>query len=104
MHWLYRVDFDFNKPWMKLQRPQIERKPSDYLRENFWYTTSGNWLDSALLATMHEVGADRIMFASDYPWELIEDGAAFIEAAPIDAADRKKICHGNVERIFGISI
>ena len=26
MHWLYRVDFDFNKPWMaKAHRPDIER-------------------------------------------------------------------------------
>lgn len=104
MHWLYRVDFDFNKPWMKLQRPHIERKPSDYLRENFWYTTSGNWLDSALLATIHEVGADRIMFASDYPWEVIEDGAKFIAAAPIDPPDREKICHGNAQRLFRISL
>ena len=104
MHWLYRVDFDFNKPWMRLTRPQIERKPSDYLRENVYYTTSGNWLDSALLATIHEVGVDRIMFASDYPWEVIEDGAAFIEAAPLDLADREKICHGNAGRLFGISL
>jgi predicted TIM-barrel fold metal-dependent hydrolase len=101
MHWLYRVDFDFNKPWMKLNRPPIAKKPSDYLRENFWYTTSGNWLDSALLATMHEVGAGRILFASDYPWEQIEDGAAFIEAAPIDQETRERICHGNAEALFG---
>ncbi len=104
MHWLYRVDFDFNKPWMKLHRPPIEQKPSDYLRTNFWYTTSGNWLDSALIATISEVGADRIMFASDYPWEQIEDGAAFIEAAPIDEATREAICHGNAERLFGLSV
>jgi predicted TIM-barrel fold metal-dependent hydrolase len=101
MHWLYRVDFDFNKPWMKLNRPPIAKKPSDYLRENVWYTVSGNWLDSALLATIHEVGANRIMFASDYPWEQIEDGAAFIEAALIDQATRELICHGNAERLFG---
>ncbi len=104
MHWLYRVDFDFNKPWMALTRPQIEKKPSDYLRSNFWYTTSGNWLDSALLATIQEVGADRIMFASDYPWEQIEDGAAFIEAAPIDQDTRDAICHGNAERLFGLRV
>jgi predicted TIM-barrel fold metal-dependent hydrolase len=105
MHWLYRVDFDFNKPWMaKSHRAQIERKPSDYLRSNFWYTCSGNWLDSALLATIHEVGVDRVMFASDYPWEQIEDGADFIEAAPVGDDDRRKICHGNAERLFGLSV
>lgn len=105
MHWLYRVDFDFNKPWMaKSHRPRIERKPSDYLRSNFWYTCSGNWLDSALLATIHEVGAERLMFASDYPWEQIEDGADFIEAAPIGEDDRRKICHGNAERLFNLSL
>jgi 2,3-dihydroxybenzoate decarboxylase len=104
MHWLYRVDFDFNKPWMKLLRPKIEHKPSDYLRTNFWYTTSGNWLDSALLATLHEVGPDRILFASDYPWEQIEDGAAFIEAAPIDQETREKICYRNAEALFRLTV
>ena len=105
MHWLYRVDFDFNKPWMaKSHRSQIERKPSDYLRSNFWYTCSGNWLDSALLATIHEVGVERLMFASDYPWEQIEDGADFIEAAPISEDDRRVICHGNAERLFDLSV
>ena len=105
LHWLYRVDFDFNKPWMaKSHRPDIEKKPSDYLRTNFWYTCSGNWLDSALLATIHEVGAERLMFGSDYPWEQIGDGAAFIEAAPISDDDRRRICHGNAERLFGLTI
>jgi 2,3-dihydroxybenzoate decarboxylase len=105
MHWLYRVDFDFNKPWMaKSHRADIERKPSDYLRSNVWYTCSGNWLDSALLATIHEVGAGRVMFASDYPWEQIADGADFIEAAPISEDDRRKICHENAARLFDLTV
>jgi 5-carboxyvanillate decarboxylase len=105
MHWLYRVDFDFNKPWIdKAARPAIAQKPSDYLRKNVWYTTSGNWLDSALLSTIHEVGSERIMFASDYPWELIEDGANFIENAPVSEPVKAAICHQNAERFFGITI
>ena len=44
------------------------------------------------------------MFASDYPWEQIEDGADFIEAAPIGDDDRRKICHGNAEQLFGLSV
>jgi predicted TIM-barrel fold metal-dependent hydrolase len=103
MHWLYRVDFDFDKPWMtKAHRPQIEKRPSDYLRENFWYTTSGNFLNSALIATMLEVGTDRIMFASDYAWERMEDAVEFIDRAPIARLDREKICHGNAGRLFAL--
>ena len=105
MHWLYRVDFDFNKPWMaKSHRAKIEKKPSDYLRSNFWYTCSGNWLDSALLALIHEMGVERLMFASDYPWERIEDGASFIETAPISDSAKETICHGNASKLFGLSL
>jgi predicted TIM-barrel fold metal-dependent hydrolase len=105
MHWLYRVDFDFNKPWMaKSHRVAIEKKPSDYLRSNFWYTCSGNWLDSALVALISEVGVDRVMFGSDYPWEQIEDGASFIESAPLSDDDKARICHGNAERLFGLTL
>ena len=44
------------------------------------------------------------MFASDYPWEQIEDGADFIEAAPISEDDRRMICHGNAERLFDLNV
>lgn len=57
-----------------------------------------------MLATIHEVGVDRVMFASDYPWEQIEDGADFIEAAPIGEDERRKVCHGNAEQLFGLGV
>jgi predicted TIM-barrel fold metal-dependent hydrolase len=103
-HWVYRVDFDFNKPWMdKSHRPKIERdRPSDYLRENFWYTSSGNFVNSALMSTMFEIGADRIMFASDYAWETMDDAVEFIDQAPVGKLDKEKICFGNAERLFGL--
>jgi 2,3-dihydroxybenzoate decarboxylase len=44
------------------------------------------------------------MFASDYPWEQIADGADFIEAAPISEDDRRKICHENAARLFDLTV
>lgn len=39
------------------------------------------------------------MFAADYPYESSEEAAQFMDSVEIDD-DRKKICHGNAERIL----
>jgi 2,3-dihydroxybenzoate decarboxylase len=48
------------------------------------------------------VGADRILFAADYPYEMETDGARWIETAPISENDRRKICYDNAATIFGL--
>jgi predicted TIM-barrel fold metal-dependent hydrolase len=99
--WFYRIDFDFIKPWLDpSHRPKIERRPSDYLKTNFWLNCSGNFVNSALTSTMMEVGADHIMWASDYAWAPMEEAVAFIERAPLSDADREKICWRNAVELF----
>ena len=45
-------DFDFTKPWLDAtHRPKIDRKPSEYLKTNFWLNCSGNFVNSALPAS-----------------------------------------------------
>lgn len=100
--WLYRLDFDFTKPWLANKRPKIERRPSDYLRENFSVTISGNFLASAFEQTLAEIGTDRMLFATDYPYESNEQAIAFVEDAPLSDEDKERIFHGNAERIFGL--
>ena len=39
-------------------------------RAHFHITTSGNFSDSALQCTLAEMGADRILFAVDWPYEV----------------------------------
>ena len=75
-------------------------KFSSYIKNNFYVTTSSQcWpiLLDFLIATM---GSDRIMFATDYPYEVTEDSVKFIDTAPISDADREKICHLNAEKLF----
>lgn len=74
--------------------------PSQYIKENMMVTTSGNFSDAALLCALLTLGAERILFSIDYPYQSIKDGAEFIEAAPISDADKEKICYKNAEQLL----
>lgn len=79
-------------------------KPSDYLRENLYITTSGVCSSAPLLASLLAIGADHILFGTDYPFESIGVACAFLQSAPISEADREKIAFRNAERLLGLSI
>lgn len=101
--WLYRLDFDFIQPWMaEHHRSKIEHPPSHYLRENFFHTTSGNFVEPALVSATMAFGIDRILFGSDYPWATLEKAVGFVHEAPLSDEDRAKIFHGNAERLLGL--
>ena len=74
----------------------------DAFCEHFYVTTSGNFSDTALLCCVMEMGADRIVFSVDHPFASNAAGAAWMERAPVSAADRRKILHGNAERLLGV--
>ena len=89
--------FEYN-PYSQRTRKRLQ----DYLSDNIWVTTSGNFNDQALITVLLTVSADRIMFASDYPYDMSTDAARWIEAAPISENDRRKICYGNAAALFGL--
>ncbi len=77
-------------------------RPSDYLRHNLYITTSGVCSDAPLLCALLALGAEHILFATDYPFESMSVATTFIETAPVSEADRAKITHGNAERLLRI--
>jgi predicted TIM-barrel fold metal-dependent hydrolase len=79
-----------------------KREVGDYLRENVYITTSGNFRTPTLLSTMLEVGSDRIMYSVDYPFETHEDAAGWFDKCEISEADRKKIGRENARRLFNL--
>ena len=87
------------------QRPDCpaQRPFKDYLRENVHITTSGQFRTQSLVAAMMEIGADRILFAADYPFETHEDACSWFDSASIAEADRIKIGRTNAEKLFGLS-
>ncbi len=101
--WLYRLDFEFTKPWLaRDSRIACERMPSAYLRENFWAAATGHLQDSAFLATVAEIGAGRMLFGTDYPYESGEETVAWLERQSLTPAEREQIFHSNAAALFGI--
>lgn len=97
--WLSRID----NHWTRApQTVSLRRKPSEYFRENFLITTSGMFWDPQFQCVCQIMGTDSIMFAADYPYESMEQAVRFIDAAPLGAAEREKICHSNAERQLGL--
>lgn len=74
----------------------------DYFAEHFSVTTSGMFTPAPLLSLLLVLGADRVLFSVDYPYSPNDAGRAFLDSAPISAADREKIAHGNAERLLGV--
>jgi 2,3-dihydroxybenzoate decarboxylase len=81
-------------------RYPAKRKLGEYFRENFYITTSGNFRTQTLIDAILELGAERIMFSTDWPFENIDHAALWFDAAPIAEADRAKIGRGNAARLF----
>jgi len=82
--------------------PHLKRRVAEYFQDNFYLTTSGWFSVPALQCALAAVGADRILFAIDYPFADSDEGRRFLETAPISSADRVKIAHGNTERLLRI--
>ena len=80
--------------------PHTKEELSYYVKNNFYVTTSGNFFVPALLCTIMALGADRILFAVDSPFESSKAAVAFIESAPISDADKEKIFHLNAEKLL----
>jgi gamma-resorcylate decarboxylase len=71
-----------------------------YLLNNFYVTTSGNFRTQTLNATMAEMGSDRVLFSSDYPYESMREAADWFDNAAISENDRVKIGYTNARRLF----
>jgi 2,3-dihydroxybenzoate decarboxylase len=79
---------------------KIKKLPSQYIKENIMITTSGQFSSDPLLCAVATMGADRILFAVDYPFESTKEATHFIETAPISEVEKDKICHVNTERLL----
>jgi predicted TIM-barrel fold metal-dependent hydrolase len=81
----------------------LAKKPSEYFRNNFFVTTSGNCYKPAFMCTYEALGIDRIIFATDYPYEDSAECLEFIGQLPISEGEKEKIYYLNAEEL-GITV
>ena len=94
---LFRIDERI--AWSPLGYP-AKKRISEYFSENFYITTAGNFRTQSLVSSILEVGADRILFSTDYPFEDVGDAARWFDDVSISEADRRKIGRENACRLF----
>ncbi|MEO8400300.1 MAG: amidohydrolase family protein [Gammaproteobacteria bacterium] len=104
-----RIDWAYANPqisslpgFIKL-RPQIQRSPNTVLEENFYVTTSGRFSKHLLEYTLKVMGEDRVLLATDYPYENLQQSMNFIRECGLTDKLYQKICFGNAESL-GIKV
>ncbi len=48
------------------------------------------------------MGAERILYSVDYPYQSLDGARSFIERLPIGDTEKALIAHGNAERLLGL--
>ena len=96
---IWRVDN--RNAWTK-QPPRYpaKRRLGEYFQANFHLTTSGNFRTQTLIDAILEIGADRIMFSTDWPFENVDHAALWFDECSISEADRLKIGRTNAVKLF----
>ena len=95
------MDFIHLRPKINIGNiSKCKKKPSDYFKTNILVNTSGNFHQPALMCTYQALGGDRILFATDYPYENMREAEQCIETSSISESDREKIYHLNSEKLF----
>jgi len=80
------------------------RTISDYMRTNVHLTTSGQFDDVAFHCALAAVGAERLMFSVDYPYEEMAPAAAWFDNTELSEADRLRIGRTNAIELFGLDL
>ena len=86
-----------------------KRHIMDYWRDNLWGDTAMNGSRPALVCGYSFMGADRMLYATDYPFggeqgeRFVREGLAAVKEMKIPAVEKKKILGGNAKKLMKIS-
>src|SRR5580658_7397062 len=87
------------------EAPQLRRLPSEYMRENFWYTTQPMETTNrkALEVTLDMINAQsQLLFASDWPHFDFDLPSEIIDLPFLSEQTKRNILGLNAARIFGL--
>lgn len=77
-----------------------KRTIRESFQRNIWITTSGHFSTTTLQFCVAEVGADRMLFSIDYPFESFADACGWHDELSLNLVDKEKIGRGNAISLF----
>lgn len=96
---LWRINHWFEDVKKPLGMP-VKKSIYDYFRENIWITTSGHFSTTSLKLCIEELGHERIMFSTDYPFECYKDACTWFDNLKMDPKVMTDIGRDNAIRLF----
>ncbi|HEX3921759.1 MAG TPA: amidohydrolase family protein [Streptosporangiaceae bacterium] len=103
--WLSRLDY-MHEASVRSQRyarmRPLEARPSDYMRRNVWVTTSGMAWAPAIMFSRDVLGADRVLYAMDYPYQYVAAEVTVHDDLPLTPDEKKALFQTNAEQVFGL--
>jgi len=105
-HMAERMPFDFDRThrWfekVEKARGMVAKKTIyEYFKDNIWLTTSGQFSTIVLQFCISLVGADRILYSVDYPYETYQDAGTWFDGVDINTRDKLKIGRENAKKLL----
>jgi predicted TIM-barrel fold metal-dependent hydrolase len=90
---LWRID-------ESLARSRADLSFKEIFRRNFYLTTSGNFSDTALTASIAEMGVDHILFSVDWPFISNSLGTSWLRNTALSDRDKANIFGSNAKTLL----
>jgi 2,3-dihydroxybenzoate decarboxylase len=103
--WFFRLDFMHGRMVADKRfagAQPLARKPSEYFKDNIYLTTSGMAWQPAIMFAHSLVGAERLLYAMDYPYQFVPDEVRVSDALPLGREDLKRFYQTNAEKLFSL--
>ena len=99
------LDHGFDYANCRTERPEFERQPSEYVREQVWACTF--FEEFATNRFLSDIGTDRVLFETDYPHPICLYGTEVrekIDGAFGDLPEdvRHQVLFGNAAELYGV--
>ena len=99
---LYRIDYMQRVVREGRGAKKLKRRPSDYMRENIYITSSGMAWEPAIKFAQQTLGVERVLYAMDYPYQADPIEVLAMDAMDIGAAEKRLFFQTNAETVFGL--
>lgn len=99
---LYRIDYMQRVVREGRGAKKLQKRPSDYMQENIYITSSGMAWEPAIRFAQETLGVERVLYAMDYPYQADANEVIALDNMDISQSAKKKFFQTNAETVFAL--